>query len=401
MYTKMHDSQMNRSASDTWSSWNGVFTRRFKTWMSDEWKSLSTAVDWVIALYFVVPGLIALGIIYTAWWRQAPEWLALLPVEGMLLGLFLFALFFKLRTFLEPADQIFLVRHRTAIPTIRRLGLVYSLTIATLSTVGLLLLLCPLLVRGYELTFGQVASLTIVTLAWKLALPLLLEITRIRFAGWRSYVLQAGFIITGGLVFLFTSRFMLITHSNDRFIAGFCLISAVSAAYLITRYRMRMRGTLLYEIEQERRARMKLTAFLLARSGVKEEKAVLDKRRPLILRRSQSLTRHRDKSSALIEAVIKSYIRSPDQWLFLAHYTAVSVVALTLTPGWWGGLVYAGLVYLLYQGIRSYCTIAVNSSYLDLFHWSKDERLSALFKAIWRISLPVSAILLLVLLLTR
>jgi len=382
-------------------SWKNLFMRRLRTWLADDWKTLRTAVDWVIAIYFIVPGLIAAGLIYAAWWREPPPWLAYIPYEIMIVLVFVSTLSFSVRTFLEPADEVFLQQHRSALNVIRRLGLAYSLTVAALAAAGLFFVLSPLLVRGYGMSPADVGLLAAYTYLWKLIVPPAVDIFRFRMSGWRSRIARGAVIVTGGLLFLASSHAFHGSGSALRLLVEcLCVAGAGSAAFGIVRARLREPGALRFEIERERRARMRLTSFLLARSGIKEDKSALREKRPLIFRRSQPLTGRRDKRAVLMESVIKSCIRSSDQWFFLAKYMWAAVTALALTPGWIGFIVYGGLMFLLYQGVRFYCTIAVNSSYLDLFRWTKEERLVAVNDAVWRISLPAAVILLIVLLAT-
>lgn len=392
-------------------SWEALFMHRLTTWLREQWKVLRTAVDWIIALYFIVPAFIAAGIIYTSWWKQAPEWLTVIPFQWFVLALFIFTLMFKVRSFLEPADQVFLQQHPSALDIIRRLGLCYSMAIAAITTIGLFFILSPLLVRGYGMAMFHVILFAGYTYAWKLIVPLITETIYLRIKGWISYVWNSAVIIASACLFVFSSDLFLVRTSaaltdqmTGRLLHLLLPILLVTAggfvAYIAIRLRMGIKGILHYEIEKERRARMRLTAFLLARAGIREERSLSKERRPLLFRRSQRLIRRRDKEALLMESVIKSYIRSSDQWFFIFKFTGLAFSAIHLTSGWVSLIVYSGLIFLLYQGIRSYCIYAVNMSYLDLFHWTKEERLLAMDRAILRLGLPVAVLLLVVLILT-
>lgn len=379
-----------------------LFTHRVRTRLHEDWKTLRTAVDWVVALYFIVPGLIALGIVYNSWWQHPPAWLAYIPIEGVVIGLFLFTLIFQLRSFLEPADQVFLLQNTALLDAIRRRGLIYSLIGAALTCAVVFAGISPLLVRGYGMTALQISGLAAYTLCWKLGLPVIIQAVRIRMKGWRAALSQTAIILLGAAGFIY-SALLMIDLMNRSAALGFAFIPlAGAAALLILRSRLRMRGggVLLYEIEQERRDRMKLTSFLLAQSGMNLKRSSLNKRRPLILRRSQRLMRRRSKRAVLIEAVIKSYIRSRDQWVFLCQISFLSITALILTGGWWKIIVYIGVVFLLHQGILSYCQRAVDTSYLDLFSWSEWERKRATDDAVSLIALIPASLILLVMIIT-
>jgi len=375
-----------------------LFVRRLIAFYKDQWRVLRTAVDWVIAVYFIVPLLIAAGIIYTSWWQDPPLWFSWIPLPLLSLVLFLWSLTFRLRTFLEPADQVFLLRNRSLINAIRRWGFGYSVTVAFLATALLYIVLSPLLVLGLGFEWPWIPVLALFTLAARLTVPIILQLLELRLRGIRKHASQSAVLIACG--FLFISMFDLFARLQT-FPLGLAqgivpLGIALLAAWLIMRLRLQARGVFLYEISQERQARLRLTALLLSQAGVKKTKGVLEESRPLIWRRSQAITKKRDKVSLLMAAIVKSYIRSSDQWYFLIRFLTVSSYALILTSGWVTLIVYPGLLYLLYKGIYSYCEMATNSSYLQLFRWTDSERSKAVERAIFRISLPLALILLLV-----
>jgi predicted ABC-type exoprotein transport system permease subunit len=379
-----------------------LFVRRLVAFCKEQWRILRTAVDWVIAIYFIVPLLIAAGIIYTSWWQEPPVWFHWIPVPLLALVLFLWSLTFRLRTFLEPADQVFLLQNHRLVSAIRRWGFAYSCSVAVLAAALLYVVLSPLLVLGQGWSWPWIPVLALFTLASRLSVPIALELIQQRLQGIHKYTLQAAVLLTAG--FLFISMFDLFARLRTvpyGLVHGMLLTGIASlTAWLIMRSRLSARGLFLHEVAQERRARLRLTAMLLSQSGTKEQRGVLEKRRPLIWRRSQPITKKRDRVSMLMAAFMKSYVRSSDQWFFLIRFLSVGSYALILTSGWVTLIVYPGLLYLLYRGIRSYCEMAMNRSYLDLFRWSESERNRAMEQAILRLSLPIALILLVIAVLT-
>jgi len=359
---------------------------------------LRTAVDWVVALYFIVPLLIAVGVIYTSWWQEPPLWFDRVPVPLLAIALFLWSLTFRLRTFLEPADQVFLLQHRSLTRAIRRGGFAYSCSLAFLATALLFIVLCPLLVIGQGWQWPWIPVLALFTLASRLSVPVILELLGQRLAGIRRLAARSGVVIACGFLFvsLWDLLWRLQTFPHGLVHGSLIVVFALLAAWLTLRHRLHARGLFLHEISQERHVRLRLTALLLSQAGVRMSKSELEERRPPIWRRSQAITKKRDKVSLLMAAIVKSFFRSSDQWFFLVRYLSVSAYALIQTSGWVTLIVYPGLLYLLYKGVHSYCVMALKSPYLQLFQWTDEERREAMEQAIFRILLPIALLLLLV-----
>lgn len=66
-----------------------LFQDRVLSYWSFQWKVFRTAVDWIVAIYFVVPALIAVGYVYSSWWLNPPEWFAMIPFSLVLTGLYI------------------------------------------------------------------------------------------------------------------------------------------------------------------------------------------------------------------------------------------------------------------------------------------------------------------------
>ncbi len=84
------------------------FFNRWKADLRFQFRVFSTVVDWTVALYVVIPGLILLVERYAAWWRGEAAWTAEVPSPLLWTAAFLFAWSGPFRLYLEPADQLFM-----------------------------------------------------------------------------------------------------------------------------------------------------------------------------------------------------------------------------------------------------------------------------------------------------
>jgi len=69
-----------------------------------------TAVDWIVALYIVIP--FSTGFIYyhLSWWRAVPWWLDYIPLNALAAIMLVFTWSGTIRIFVEGADQLFLLQ---------------------------------------------------------------------------------------------------------------------------------------------------------------------------------------------------------------------------------------------------------------------------------------------------
>lgn len=84
------------------------------------------AVDWTVALYFIVPAVGFSIYFYLSLWRETPTWPALIPAWAWLALLYVITGLGGIRQFVEEADVLFLLQKPDWIQRLRRFGLIYS-----------------------------------------------------------------------------------------------------------------------------------------------------------------------------------------------------------------------------------------------------------------------------------
>lgn len=368
-----------------------LFRRRLSAYFREQWEALRTAVDWVIAIYFIIPGLIASGYIYISLWDELPMWTAHILPEFIFSFLYLYAVLGSLRTFLEPADQVFLLQRNEWLHRIRVYGFLYSITLQALSACLLFALLSPFLVQLYQWDFVGIVILAGYTLGWKIILSVIMHGMKLRFRGWQKYVARLVVFIGCGLLFNAGGNGLSVLKPSHLGLATaiVCVCLVWLIAVWMLRRRLHWRGALYLDIEAEREARMKLTGFLVQQSVGKEEKPWLSKRKPFLFRSSQRIFKKRDKESVLAEMVIKSLLRSRSNWMFALQFVGVSSAAILVTPSWFKLLTIGGLVFVLYKGLHSFCADAADTAYLELYQWNDTERMWAARKAVQRLGMPI------------
>jgi ABC-2 type transport system permease protein len=141
-----------------------LFWRR----LLSEWRlkrtAWSTTIDWTVALYIIIPGLIIATVSYIRLWNQLPTWAVGLPTAIPLLLISLYTWTGTIRLFLEEPDQLFLLQHREWTLQIMSCGIGYSAVCSLLTTFFVLFPACNLF--GSESGADHHVEFTAEALSW-------------------------------------------------------------------------------------------------------------------------------------------------------------------------------------------------------------------------------------------
>lgn len=354
---------------------NRLFARRLRSEWKFQYKVWKMAVDWTVALYFVIPGLLVAGYNYTLWWRDMPVWGSYVPELALLALLYIVSCAGSLRLFLEEADQLFLIRNESWMNRLKGWGIAYSLTATTLLTAVTAGLAAPFLVQvhHYEwsrlVLLGAVAALAgmLVLLAGRwiaLRLP--------RLLGWFAH---AGCFLLLGAVFLFVTRL----EMGWGWSVVWAAVLAVGTTLLI-RVRMRMTGTFYQDVAYEYDQRMKFAAMLMGHVVPKPSK-LLKRKKPWVLGNSRHLFRKRTPDRVLAETIVKSFFRSGTQLKLYVQFTFACCFALLALPVIVKWVFWLGVSFLLAYWIKMYGKEVMASSFMKLFPWRDTDRLKAIARA--------------------
>ncbi|MEF3313684.1 ABC transporter permease [Paenibacillus sp. GYB004] len=354
---------------------NRLFARRLKSEWKFQYKVWKMAVDWTVALYFVIPGLLVAGYNYTLWWRDMPAWGHYVPELALLILLYFASCSGSLRLFLEEADQLFLIRNQIWMNRLKGWGIAYSLTAAAPLSAAATCLAAPFLVKVHQygsarlLLLGAVAALNgmLMQLAGRwiaLRLP--------RLTGWFA---QAGCFLALGAMFLYAARL----EMGWGWSAVWAVVLAAGTVLLV-RVRMRMTGTFYQDAAYEYDQRMKFAALLMGYVVPKPAK-LLKRKKPWLLAGSRHLFRKRTPDRVLAETIVKSFFRSGTQLKLYIQFTLACSFALLALPVIVKWVFWLGVSFLLAYWIKMYGKEVMASSFLKLFRWQDADRLKAISRA--------------------
>src|SRR5690625_1105819 len=103
------------------SSWQIFFQR-----LINEWKFqisvFRTILDWTVIVYIVLPIVVIFSFIYCSWWIEIPDWSILLPNGIFFFIFYLFSLTGQVRTYVQDADQLFLLKHNNIFLILKKIA---------------------------------------------------------------------------------------------------------------------------------------------------------------------------------------------------------------------------------------------------------------------------------------
>lgn len=367
-----------------------VFARRVRSDIKFQYRALRMAVDWVIAIYFVIPLLIVAGYHYYAWYMTPPAWLSGISIHTVASLFYIFTWMGTLRYFVEEGDQLFLRQNEGWFRHLMHLGYRYSVVLQGVTTLLATLLFLPLLVSVYSYSITQVVCFWLLTYVVKLNIGLIRQLLALRFQRFMLWVLRI--VVFAGGFFLFQ---LLVTEIADQaFISWAAIGLGLLTFVFLTRTRLREKGAFFADIVRERDARMRIVSLMLIR--VMERKRKPTRRYPLLFSRSQRLIKGKGAGNGIAELLVKSYFRNGLQWRQSIQFVVVISGAVFILPGAIKILVWILAAVLLVFWRKSFCKDELSTPFLTLFPIQDTKKHQAIQTAMPILVLPAMILISLV-----
>jgi len=354
--------------------------------MVSDWKyqyqALRAAVDWTVALYFLIPCLGIFLDYYFAWWRAVPGWLFSIPLNVPLGIILVFIWSGTVRIFLEDADQLFLLQRKVWIRRIIKYSLGYSVGSNLLATSFLFIILAPFLLLRYGFSPVEIIWFTFFTVEFKTCAGIVKQLLELRFKGWTQSVIRIVlFLVTSA--YLRESVVFLIGQSNLFYLSGLILLVAL---ILLLYVRMNLQGAFYEDIFREKNAKLRLAKVMLQTSGVYVKKPI--RKRPLLFRNSNLLFKKRNPVNGLVEMYLKSELRNEKDVKFYLNMVGVSIVFILLFPPDYGWLLWFVFSIMITNFVLLFWQEVIKDPYVCLFPWRPETKIVAMRKAIFLMALP-------------
>ncbi|WP_270181011.1 ABC transporter permease [Alkalihalobacillus sp. CinArs1] len=358
-----------------------LLRKRIKSDFDYKYRDLRTAIDWTVLLYILIPATVIFIAMYRSWWIEAPEWTASVPEEVALIGLFFFATTLSFRTYVEEADQVFIMGNTELMVTYQKWYTLFSV-VRTVGwgIIGLGVLL-PLLIVGWGWSVSEVASLASYILLMSVIVTLGKHLLQVTIS-----IVWVKWVMIGLLTTLGVGTVLVLHTVIDRegILVFVCAVLAVILSLLI-RVRLTLKGTFFQDVILERGYKQHFTKLFLGPSG-SVSKPLIERRRPLLVK--GKWIKKNDPVSRILDLYLKWLVRSFDKLQFYLQVVGWSNVAIYLLPLVVKFIVLGFALYALTSLSRSDWKEFSDHQYGKLFQWDEGVRRDAEGKVVKLISMP-------------
>lgn len=366
-----------------------VARKRIKEDAGFQYRAWKMAVDWVVALYIVIPALLILGYQYVQWWQEAPVWLEPVPYSVFRIYLFVAAISGTIRYYVDEADQLFMVQRQGWFRRLTGVGMTFSLVTKALILAAMGVILYPLMHKGYGVGAVEAVLLFAITYLVKVYIMLGKQVLELRVTGWRGTLVRIVLMPVAGALF------SLMTLAPER---SSLAAAAIATALLVPLFwllpaRLRARGTFYQDVQRERQERMKLAGMLMSAGGFPAPRKTKRKRkRPFLFPASRKLFKRRTQENILAESLIKGMLRNGSKVKLCAFALLAYTTAILVCPNSSIRLIALLAVCALYAWMcKAFSREASMEAYIRLFPWKDSVRIEAFWKAGAGFAMPACA----------
>ncbi|NHN30834.1 ABC transporter permease [Paenibacillus agricola] len=340
-----------------------LFIRRVQSDWGYQIQAMRLVVDWIIALYFVIPVMLIAGYHYYTWLMEPPDWFSWIPLSLVIVVFYIFAWLGTIRYFVEEGDQLFLRQNTRWFKHLMVQGWRYSLMLQGVTTLLLVLLLLPLLVNTYVMSQNQLICLFLVTYLLKVNMGMARQLLTIHLYGIVLWLVRVTLFF--GLYFLYEYQ---LVHFNEMPMISWALIAILLVLLVcISIWRLRQKGAFFADIARESDSRMRIVSILLIRV-VRRKRIRPARKRPVLFGKSQRLFKGTGPGVGLSDFLVKSFFRSGSQWRLTLQFVVVMGAVLFFVPGILKIILLLVAACLLAYWRRRFCKEELAAPFLNLFH---------------------------------
>lgn len=326
------------------------FTRLVRSWKY-QYHVFKSIADWTVMLYLIIPGVVIFAFIYRSWWHDIPTW-----IEDIPLILLFFILYFSvwsgnIRTYIEEADKVFLVKKYPLLWKLKKWGYSYSLGFQVLGIGATIFILLPFLRLHYQLGWDEI----ILFVLYFGSLKAWIMLVKFYFRKIESRFLK---IVIGIVLFILFSWFsqfvyLLIEKGNLLLVLIGSTVMMVVSIYLSLKS-LRKISSLDIEIDMEQERKTSSIQLIFTAAPEIEKPVVTRRKKPLLFRRSKRIFKKRSPITGCIELFLKIFIRN---YSYISSYFVlinVTTAAIVIAPPIWiKATIFLGFLIMMYSWIST------------------------------------------------
>jgi ABC-2 type transport system permease protein len=364
-----------------------LFWRRLGEYFRNQVTLLRSITDWTVWLYILIPGILLASRLYYGLWVEAlPHWSEVLPA-GAFPALMLLVIYRSgILLFIQEGDVLFIrKRHRWIRGLIIR-GAVYSMTSILMVMTLAFIILLPFLVQRLGIDIVEATYYWIFSIMTGWVIAWIRHIVIVNMKGWRRHLLLIP--VLGILGFLYTQvSLMLLQETRVALVISLLMLCMV---ILLIRFRLRMQGTFMNDVQEDSKRRLMLTNFVLSQAVDKPKPS---RTRTWIFRHSPNLYRSRSAERRLAGAAVKALFRNPQNLTLYLQFTGACILAIIFPPFIIKCLVLMAVYVLLTYWHVRYWVSFLNDDWISLLPWSVETTSQARVVAIRSMLLPFAVVM--------
>lgn len=321
------------------------FNRLRKGWRY-QYGVIKMIADWTVMLYIALPAITIFLFIYRSWWTDIPSWIENVPFFLLFFLLYLLSWNGNIRTYIEAADKVFLIKKFNLFWGMKKWGYGYTLVYQAVITIGAIVVLLPFLLNHYHFEWKQIGILMFYFISLKTGLMLVkYHLVKIETRFKKIVCSVIAFILVSWLsqliYYLWEIGIWLPIY------IGGSLIMLI-AIYLSLRTIIKM-SSIDHEIDMEQTNKTRNIQLIFTIAPEIEKPVVTKRTKPLFLRNSKRIFKERSQSNGFIELFIKVFLRNYSYvsgYLVMINVTTFAIVLLP--PIWIKVTIFLGYLFMMY-----------------------------------------------------
>lgn len=349
-----------------------LFWQRLRSNCKFQYSILKMVMDWVVALYIIIPGLALFLHTYRGWWLEPPSLFYILPLESLWLIFVIFCWSGILRVYVEEGDQLFLYQYTSWHRGLVVYSILYNILSNLIFTLILAFLVAPFLHGFHGTSFEAFQWLFLNVFLVRVIASLIRQILHHRFEGWRYLLAQVPFLAF--FTWILVQALQLLDTPESYPILSLVLFALL--IFLII-YRTTLKRTLLKDIFLAQTDKMKFANVLLMYSGNYAKKPIRLRKRPWLFGKSGKIFRNRTPEKILTEMGLKGFLRHRSNFFLYFQVIGLYGLFLSIIPTPWQWILWGVSIFILSSLVKLYWLEWIKSPFVSLFNIDKDSKIEA------------------------
>lgn len=371
------------------------FDRLIRGWKY-QYGVIRSIADWTIILYLIIPANLIFIFMYRSWWMNTPSWIEFISLPLLFFVIFLFSWSGTIRTYVQEADKIFLIKKSKIFLGVRRYGYFYSLVLQLLLTGITFLILLPFLRNHYLLEWHQIISMMFYFMVLHTT-TMLVKFYLKKIDSKLIKIMVGSFVFLGlGFISLIIYKFFEQGILSLIYLIGFIMLTV---SFLQSLRVIKSVSSIEHDIEMEQEQKMKYIEMIFSLSYEIEKPVVSKRKKPLLYRRSKRIFNNRTEINGFIELFIKVFIRNSSYLRgFIQIISVTSAAIIIIPPIWIKAIIFIGYLIMMHTWLSLVWDKITSSNPLSKKYCETSEYFSARKRAV--LSFFIVATLILVLFVT-